>query len=130
MKYCVTTRRLAALAVFAFCNPVFAADQQPGYMSGNELFKFCTNGPSNLSGIQVDLGKQFAGLYVQGIHDYMALYSNTTRQNPLWCLSRRVDVDQLTDVVCLYMRNNPQIRHTGASGSVVAALNEAFPCRK
>ena len=118
---------LGAIAFFALCNYGEAAESVQ-FSTGNGLHHLCTQGPANLSGVRVDLSRRFAGYYIQGAHDFMALQSSTPGEKAAWCLPRNVTTDQLTDVVCAYLRDNPQERHYGASSAVLVALHRAFPC--
>ena len=94
---------LGAIAFFALCNCGEAAESVQ-FSTGNGLYHLCTQGTANLSGVRVDLSRRFAGYYIQGAHDFMALQSSSAGEKAAWCLPRNVTTDQLTDVVCAYLR--------------------------
>ncbi len=45
------------------------------------------------------------------------------------CIPGKATLGQITDIVGLYLENNPQTRHLGAATLVGLALAGAFPCR-
>ena len=71
--------------------------------------------------------------YVVGVTDAhvtietIRLESGTYRRT--LCIPEGVDAVQLVDVTTGFLRGHPEVRHNGASGLVIGALIDAFPCR-
>lgn len=101
-------RKLAMVAA-VICGPAHAE-----FMTGNELLDRI-NGEGYTE-------RGFAMGFIAGIADAM--------DNILLCMPEGATVGQARDIATRYLRNNPQIRHKGASVLVVDALSAAWPCAK
>lgn len=104
----MTTKTTLACITLALSSAAHA-----DFLSGNGLFKEMT-GTS-------DIGQMFATGYVVGVHDA----TSGTNQH---CVPKGVNAGQLSDVVRLWLRNNPAHRHLPAEQLVVFSLSVAFPC--
>jgi hypothetical protein len=47
---------------------------------------------------------------------------------PPFCLPANVTSQQITDIVCKWLEDNPGNRHYTARGAVFSALGDPFPC--
>jgi hypothetical protein len=100
-----------------------AAEGQSSAMSfqtGNQLYDFCTS-PSATYSVGVCYG------YVLGVYDFLALAASQTPGSPV-CIPEHATVQELVDTVKKFLTDNPSTRHNTASGLVLAALAQAFPC--
>jgi hypothetical protein len=99
---------------------VFASNQHAAiadFRDGNSLLRECTGSDP----------EQLACLgYIMGITDIIR-GKEVLGYKP--CLYSNISVQQLHDVVVLYLRSQPAIRHYSAASLVVAALGHSFPCR-
>lgn len=85
-----------------------------GFLTGNELYDACKSSSA------ICLG------YIEGITDAI----DVSRVNGAEaCIPEHVTVGQVREVVKLYLQQNPQTWHAGASGLVATALSTAFPCK-
>jgi hypothetical protein len=60
--------------------------------------------------------------YVSGVYDLGS--------GVLFCASNQLNLNQISDVVYQYLKQNPKRRAENASDLAVDALSEAFPCKK
>jgi hypothetical protein len=105
---------LAASAVLGVGSPAQAGD---GFKSGNLLLDNCNGRYSR----QICIG------YVTGAVDAAVLFGwkagCSDHPGP-------VEAGQFVDIVVNYLNKHPEKRHFDASGLVLDAVNEAFPCNK
>jgi len=88
-----------------------------GYVNGNQLHAWFSQAPD------------VARTYVVGVWDAQSLYEAAIPHPRRACPPpQSVTAQQLADVVKQYLENHPERRHYGASGSVMLALRDAFPC--
>jgi hypothetical protein len=96
---------------------------EPAFFSGNELHRACE---------AADGQQNVATGYVLGVldeeHDLIPLPDGKTR-SVASCAPRSVRASQVRDIVCKYLRDNPQDRHLTAASLTIHALTVAFPCR-
>jgi hypothetical protein len=101
------------IALFACC---WGATANGGaFYDGNQLFSFCSPTPGD-----------FCRAYITGAVDALL------RPRPEgidFCLTDKVIVNQLVDVVMNYLRAHPEKRHYAAASVVNSAMTEAFPCK-
>ena len=102
------------------------------YFDGNELFRWCESWHRQMSFNQ-DRQTSFnqdwfdgghCGGYIGGVVDAF----DTAR---VFCVPQgETDVKsgQLVEVVKLYLRDHPEMRHLPAADLVTAAIKEKFPC--
>jgi Rap1a immunity proteins len=97
---------------------LISSTAQADFRSGNDLLRECE--AKGTSGYSLCLG------YIMGVDD-------TMRHIPIYgfseCSSSEVTAGQIKDIVVQYLYNHPATRHTSASGIVVMAISESFPCR-
>ncbi len=103
----------SAIAATPFRNSV--AGVTAAFMTGNQLWDAC-NKPDASSG--------YCGGYIAGAADSMS--AETPR--PAACFPHEVGVEQLVNVVKLYLSQHPVKRHFGAFEVIFLALSSAFPC--
>ena len=92
-----------------------AAGVTAAFMTGNQLWDAC-NKPDASSG--------YCGGYIAGAANSMS--AETPR--PAACFPHEVGVEQLVNVVKLYLSQHPAKRHFGAFEVIFLALSSAFPC--
>jgi hypothetical protein len=85
---------------------------------GNMLFDVCQNGKPVPALEAFKMGMCVG--FVTGVSD--TLYGTTV------CGPENVSVQQMVDVVKLYLTNHPERRHLAARDLAANALTEAFPC--
>ena len=104
----------------AFCLLAFSASAQNTmgfYIDGNKLHEFCTTNYTMAHG------------YVSGVFDRSSTaYAATLSPSVMLCSPQSSKTTQLTDVVCKYLEENPEVRHYGGAAITEMALTEAFPC--
>lgn len=87
------------------------------FATGNTLYDLCNGTGVNRIACQH---------YISGASDAFQTYQET---NPrLICLPSTVTLEQMTDVVVVFLRDHPAQRHYSASSEVWLALQNAFPC--
>jgi hypothetical protein len=91
------------------------------FFTGNQLWEYCKT------------NREGASLIVMGMTDSILNYEtdyvdleNKTHKG-LVCLPA-VTGAQLTDMICLYLKDHPENRHVPAANHVFAILVEKFPC--
>ena len=85
-----------------------------GRLNGSGLLEYC-------SGPESGFGHGVCGGYVTGVHDLQG--------KPLFCTPLDVTNGQLQLVVKKWLQEHPEKLHYTASGLVVEAFKEAFPCK-
>ncbi len=65
--------------------------------------------------------------YVMGISDAHDMFS-ATNMSPTWCAPDNVTVGQLVNPVHKYIISTPEKMHLPASGIIVSALMQTYPC--
>ncbi|HEX4695953.1 Rap1a/Tai family immunity protein [Sphingomonas sp.] len=92
------------------------------FETGKSLFARC---------VSVSAEDQAAcAAYVTGVADLAETGKATKSLPPLICAPAGTTPDKLKDVVVRYLRANADERSLAASGIVIAALSNAFPCAK
>lgn len=110
----------AAVMVGASCPRNSNASSTGEGITGNQFIKLCNESP------RYDEGECFA--YILGTYHGFTIAESLHDVEPLTCVPSTVTVDQLSEVVIKYLRNNPQNRHLPARGLVMIAIRNAFPC--
>jgi Ssp1 endopeptidase immunity protein Rap1a len=80
---------------------------------GSTLYHWCENLPDAAMG------------YIVGVADALS-----TRRALPFCMPERVTRGQLQDVVCGYLREDPERRRYDATSAVWNAQRKAWPCNK
>ncbi|MGG3811482.1 Rap1a/Tai family immunity protein [Methylorubrum rhodesianum] len=104
-------RELAAFLLF-FASISFA---QSGFEDGNSVYEKCQSKYGSF-----DQGVLLG--YVMGVHDDL--------DGVDVCLGKSVKAGQARDVVCKYLRDNPENRDDHGDYLVAQALTKAWPCKK
>lgn len=91
----------------------------PTFRDGNELYRLCAS--------QFETEKVNCLGYIQGAADSLEAARLVARMLP--CIKEPVELGQIQDVVILYLRDHPEIRHRGAAGLIWAAIADAWHCR-
>jgi hypothetical protein len=94
-----------------------------GFVSGNDLWEECSSSGREDTDY---MNRAECRGYVKGIAD--VIFNETMVNGYIACVSAGVNVGQLVDIVTIFLRERPAIRHYAASGLVANALSEAFPC--
>ena len=114
-------RRAILVAVGLSCILVQAADAY--YQTGNTLFEECQNLVSDRPDKSFFLSGTCGG-YIVGVQDAL-------EGSGRFCVPQGpggVNNKQMVDLVMIYLRDHPEIRHLPAAGLVTAALKRKFPC--
>ncbi len=89
------------------------------YLNGNKLHELC------LTKEKSSTVRMMLRAYSMGIVDASAAYAKGNRH---FCVPDGVVGDQVTDVVCKYLVENPSQRHSEAGDIATAALLTTWPC--
>lgn len=98
------------------------ASPQARRVSGSELLEYC-------SGPESGFRDGVCGGYVTGVHDLHSDVVEAKVAKPLFCMPLGVKNGQLRLVVKKWLQEHPEKLHLPASGLVVGAFREAFPCK-
>jgi hypothetical protein len=93
------------------------AVQASNFLSGNDLFKACT---------EKSVNRGVCRGYIIGIIDVVGSAPFSSQRT--LCVPDSVLASQVEDIVENWPRDHPENRHYAASGLVLAALQEKFPC--
>lgn len=110
--------RKLILLVFLLVTVQGFALEARSYVTGEYLLEWCEAYPENDCGGYV--------LAVVDLHETLVTHKFLER---MWCVSDKVESDQVIKVVTNYLKENPQLSQFNASGLVVNALTLSFPCR-
>jgi hypothetical protein len=91
-------------------------------MDGNELHKHCS--------LKTDSARTFVVGFVSGSTRGIDLMSYMFTKKSYFCTPSNLKFGQSADIVCKWLSENPRQRHLTASGLVLNAIEEAFPCPK
>jgi hypothetical protein len=115
--------KVSVVAVGVLACIVSAAQAQfikdPYFLSGNDLLDLCTGSPDDRS---------LCTGYVQGAVDQESARVQFDKVVPLFCVPAGVIVQQVIDITVRYLQNHPEQRQNVASGTVVNALMQVWPC--
>lgn len=89
------------------------------FLSGNDLHRNCAVANNT-----------FSGGFVAGVVDAFQTLRAEYDIPISSCIPKGVSVDQMVDVVCKSLKDNPQKRHLSASSLAIVAIAKAFPCSK
>ena len=97
---------------------VLTGEARASFMDGNGLYKACS---SNSSAEQdICLG------YIEGATDYLE-WTRSDR-NEKQCVPAQVVLQQIEDVVMVYLRDHPDYRTNLAAALVATAITQAWNC--
>jgi hypothetical protein len=99
-------------------------------MDGNDLLRHC-GGVSSAEELT-------CAAYISGVVDEITLNVATEAVAKSGgkifryrsCIPSGVTLDQIRDVIAVYLRNNPSTRHLSAASLAEHALADAFPCQE
>lgn len=116
-----------AIRLFLIVSVVLAAAQPPTkaaiFRTGNGLWEACGVDRS----AQDYYSKYYqCSAYTIGALDALEFVSMIEGRGE--CVPSSTNVGQITDIVILFLRNNPGKRHYPAPNVVALAINEAFGC--
>ncbi|PIJ46083.1 Rap1a/Tai family immunity protein [Tatumella sp. OPLPL6] len=106
---------ILAIAIFS---PLCANATLIALQTGNDLLYDIQQGKSGDGG-----AKLFILGFVRGISDMQRLIGDA-------CEPDGVDINQLTDVIEVYLEKNPATRYKPASLLSAMSIHQAFPCVK
>jgi hypothetical protein len=89
------------------------------FFDGNKLSDWCKSWRSSATGY-LNVKSAQCGAYITGVLD--------TLHDRTFCLPQQVAAAHAIDVVIRYLQDHPEKYHLPASGLVVDALTEKFPC--
>ena len=110
-------RNASIIAVAAWGTTLYENPVEAAYYDGNGLLEVCEG-----------LVPQGATMYAIGIIDYAQIIAFQSEIASSICVPQDVTGGQVRDVVCNYLRGNPQNRHWDAAALAHNALSSAFPC--
>jgi len=111
---------LGAAAAAISSSAVAAQTESLYFTDGITLLNNCTS--------DIFLMKAACNAYIAGVSDSHLTASEQNKVIPLYCLRKNVKIEQLRDIVILYLQRNPQNRDLTASSLILYALLEGFPC--
>lgn len=85
------------------------------FLDGNKLYDMCSR------------NRPAVAFYLAGVSDTIA--SSPPGQKQEFCTPRQATGEQVTDVICNYLRDYPDQRHYTAASTAVVAFRIAFPCQ-
>lgn len=102
---------------------IFPNAASAGFWDGNDLHQFCTEQPLSY--------KEAAAIgYVTAVIDtILALKEMNTLPQDIMCIPTGVTIDQVKDIICRGLAENPEKRHATASLLSTTYLLQAFPCK-
>jgi hypothetical protein len=113
------TRKLVLVGAFAAV-AIYAQVAEAGFpghfLSGNELYGYCTSA----EGFGIGLCRG----YVEGVIDH--LEATRANANMPACLHTGITADQASDVVLKYLKRNPERRDEPAWSLVLGAVTDAW----
>lgn len=110
-----------AVLVYVASTPVSLAQTFAAYLTGNDLLAYCNSGvPTHL---------YYCAGYVTAAVDHDRGLMSVLKAKPNFCIPATVTSKQLADIALAYLQANPATLHYAATGAVVTAIGEAFPCR-
>ena len=87
-----------------------------GFQSGNDLLRDC------------EAQRPACVAYIEGALDMWVNGQTFGRSRKIVCLAPGVEAGQLRDIVIQWLNTHPEDRHLEASGLVIIAAAQAFPC--
>lgn len=124
-------KRIIAAAILAAACHGAMANISPSGMSGNTMKPMCEKGSAN---------KPMCAGFVLGVNGGMGIASEYITDKTVqtnfnvaygYCFEGKdVILDQLIAVFSKYLNTYPERLHNDAAFLYVAAMNEAFPCKK
>jgi hypothetical protein len=118
-------RKLLVLLLFA-ASPAWAQETKAvAFVSGNMLHDWFQARETEIEARSYVLGAHDALKFVQGLKLVQG-----TQQLCLFDIPTGVTGGQVQDVVKLYLEKHPEGRNYAATSDVLAALREAWPCKK
>jgi hypothetical protein len=97
-----------------------AALSAPQFETGNRLYANCLGGDSQ---------QRFCEGFIVAVADELRVAYASFAPKAYLCIPGDVAVQQLKDVVVLYLERHPEERHLSAASLVSTALVDAFPCK-
>ena len=88
---------------------------------GNQLYEWCRVAETDEDESLKMVSKGLCAGYIGGVVDTLAAANSD-------CLEKGTRLEQLIDLVKLYLTNHPESRHYAAASVVISAITEKFPC--
>jgi len=123
-------KKLALLfvAVSLFVASPVMAELGIYFTDGNSLQKNCIETEKETT-INNALPSGLCLGYIRGVSDLHSTLSRNLLPKPLFCSPKNATAGQLVKIVIKFLNEHPEIMlHEPASGLVLCALIEAFPC--
>ncbi len=129
-------RNFLTLAFIAWASPSIAQ-----ILDGNRAFIQCeavdkTSIEYFIAGVADAAANDKAALLTKSLQFSMSttpvpseLTKNILKEMRSFCLIEPVDLQQLRETVCSYLRKNPGLRSASAAKLTAEALRSAFPCK-
>ena len=90
---------------------------------GSQLYDWCRMADTDEDESVKMLSKGLCAGYIGGEADTLAIANSG-------CLEKGTRLEQLIDLVKVYLANHPESRHYAASSLVISAIAEKFPCAR
>jgi hypothetical protein len=113
----IKTRILSGIALILILAGTEQA-QANSFKTGNDLLQYCE-----------DASQPVCTAYIMGVVDSISVYQQVTSAPKFACVPTHVTAGQVRDIVVRYLKAHPQDRHLTASGEVIMALKEVWPCK-
>jgi hypothetical protein len=114
--------RRYATAVAAILSCLLVGEAKADFTSGNQLWDACQGEEA-----KDPIKATFCVSYIVGAGEtFQAL--QVTKTVSFYCVPGNVQNGQMIDVVKLYLRDHPEIRHYSAPTLIMLAFKEKFPC--
>lgn len=104
--------------LLGICLSLAAQGAMANFNNGNNMWEYCQTDRSYVVGYATGAFDAYEGANKLNPNNYTSI-----------CAPKAVTAGQLTDVMCDYLRDNPQDRHFTASSLLWWASNSAWPCQ-
>ena len=123
-------RLLFLFTIFFLLSSQTHAQKQTGPLfSGAYLLELCKR--DALGGEMVKGGHTACQAYIAGVIDYQdILISLGTKTSVDMCVPNTAKMNDLQDIVWVYLERNSQHDAFNAAPAVILALNNVFPCKR
>jgi len=108
---------LLAMALIGLADEAPAADVYAGlYMDGSRLHDMCGSQRQVVSG------------YVAGAADALSMVDQLLKRKPTLCIPANLNTIDLSDLLCKYVNDHPEMRQYSSAALAVIAIQDVFPC--
>lgn len=114
------TLALTAIMAMSVIGPANGATVKNTFLKAHLLLERCES--ESLT------AQNFCWGYIEGVNDAQATFESWGETPMYYCLEERLTTGQLVNAFINYAQKNSDKLHLVASGLVLYAFNEAFPC--